>query len=57
MLHAGGVAERRVLGDVLDALAVDPVLAPVAQGLEELGAGEGEHGRIVVAAARRGNCR
>ena len=34
--HACGVAEGRVRGDVLDALAVDVDFAPVAQRLEEL---------------------
>ena len=34
--HARGVAERRVRGHVLDALAVDVDLAPVAQGVQEL---------------------
>ena len=36
----GGVAEGRVLGDILDALAVDIDLAAVAQRLEVLGARE-----------------
>ena len=37
--HPGGVAERLVLGDVLDALAVDVDLAAVGQRREVVGAG------------------
>jgi hypothetical protein len=37
--HPGGVAERLVLGDVLDALAVDVDLAAVGQRGEVVGAG------------------
>ena len=37
--HARGVAERRVRGDVLDPLAVDVDLAPVAQRIQILGGG------------------
>ena len=34
------IAERRVRGDVLDPLAVDVDLTPVAQGFQELRPGE-----------------
>ena len=39
--HARGVAESGVCGDVLDPLAVDVDLAPVAQRFQELGTGHG----------------
>jgi hypothetical protein len=41
--HARRVAKRRMRGDILDALAVDPDLAPVAQAVQILGAGVGAH--------------
>jgi hypothetical protein len=44
--HPGAVLERRVRGDVLDALAVDPDLAAVVEALEKLLAGVRE-GRLL----------
>ena len=34
--HPGRIAEGRVCGDIFDALAVEPDLAPIAQALEIL---------------------
>ncbi len=34
--HPGGIAERRMLGDILDALTVNPDLSTIVQAVEKL---------------------
>src|SRR5262249_3702925 len=50
--HPGAVLKRRVRGDLLDALAVDPHLAPVVEAREELLARVG-HERLGTGRRRR----
>ncbi len=45
--HPRGVAEGRVLGDVLDALAVDPDLPAVVEAVEKFLAGVRQHRRAI----------
>ena len=52
--HPGAVLERRVRGDVLHPLAVDPHLPPVVEALEELLAGVRERRRLLRGGSRRG---